>query len=147
MEDRDNESPKTGANANLEQSQAGQQSPTAQQPQQPGTTQSSEAGQSGQAQQPPETSQQQGQSGQAQQPPETSQQGQSGEQPGHIGQSEAMTEQKSDIEGSSGGSPATGQAPPQPSGFVGSEGASDTSSELVEDDHFAKNGQGAPEGE
>ena len=132
MEDRNNESPKTGANANIEQSQAGQQPPTAQQPQQP------------------ETSQQQGQSGQAQQPPETSQQGQpgeqSGEQPGHLGQSEAMTEQKNDIEGS-GGSPAAGQTPSQPSGFVGSEGSSDTSSELVEDDDFAKNGQGTPEGE
>ncbi|MEO5810088.1 MAG: hypothetical protein ABIR51_08555 [Sphingomicrobium sp.] len=131
MEDCDNESPETGANANLEQTQAGQQPPTAQQPQQPETTQASEAEQSGQAQQPPETSQQ----------------GQSGEQPGHIGQSEAMTEQKSDIEGSSGGSPATGQAPPQPSGFVGSEGSSDSSSELVEGDDYAKDGQGAPDGE
>ena len=57
---------------------------------------------------------------------------------------ETATRQDTDIEGASL-SPEKGEAE---SGFVGSRGQQDSSSELVddEDEDFAKGGQGAPEG-
>lgn len=58
-------------------------------------------------------------------------------------QGETATEQRTDVEGSSLGSAERGEAE---SGFVGSEGKKDSSSELVEDQEFKKDGQGAPEG-
>ena len=65
---------------------------------------------------------------------------------GSAGQSDTLTEQRSDIEGGT----TTGQATDieGSSTFVGAKGTTDTSSEFVEDDHandFAKDGQGAPE--
>lgn len=135
MENNDNKSPETGANANLEQGQAA--------PQPTGEYKQPEAGQqpTGEQKQPEAGQQQQPETGQSQRP-ETSQ---SSEQPGYSGQSEALTEQKSNVEGSKDSSPPNGQAR-QP-GFVGSEGASDTSSELIEDEDSAKDGQRAPEGQ
>lgn len=58
-------------------------------------------------------------------------------------QGDTATQQRTDVEGSSLGSAERGE--PE-SGFVGSEGKQDTSSELVEDQEFKKDGQGAPEG-
>ena len=62
-----------------------------------------------------------------------------------AGFGETATQQRSDVEGSSFDKQPTGEAE---SGFVGSEGRADTSSELVEDEDqdFSKDGQGAPEG-
>jgi len=57
-------------------------------------------------------------------------------------QGETATRQDTDIEGSSQ-SKEQGEAE---SGFVGSQSEADSSSELVEDQDFAKGGQGAPEG-
>jgi hypothetical protein len=62
------------------------------------------------------------------------------------GESDSTTQQRSDIEGST----STGQASDieGSSQFVGSQGASDTSSEFIEDDEssdFARDGQGAAE--
>jgi hypothetical protein len=57
---------------------------------------------------------------------------------------ETATRQDTDIEGASK-SPEKGEAE---SGFVGSQGQQDSSSELIDEDDedFAKGGQGAPEG-
>ena len=77
---------------------------------------------------------------------------QSGDEPatgqdntGQAGFGETATEQRSDVEGSSLDKKPTDEGE---SGFVGSEGKTDTSSELVEDEDqkFRKDGQGAPEG-
>lgn len=61
------------------------------------------------------------------------------------GQGDILSEQRTDIEGSSLASGEKGEAE---SGFVGSQGQKDRSSELIEDEdqEFAKGGQGAPEG-
>ena len=58
---------------------------------------------------------------------------------------ETATEQRSDVEGSSLGKEPAGEAE---GGFVGSEGETDTSSELVEDEDqkFRKDGPSALEG-
>ncbi len=58
---------------------------------------------------------------------------------------ETATQQRSDVEGSSLEKKPTDEGE---SGFVGSEGRTDTSSELIEDEDkdFSKDGQGAPEG-
>lgn len=58
-------------------------------------------------------------------------------------QGETATQQRTDVEGASLGSEERGEAE---SGFVGSQGREDTSNELVEDQEFKKDGQGAPEG-
>ena len=60
-------------------------------------------------------------------------------------QSDTLSEQRTDIEGEARQSPERGEAE---SGFVGSKGQRDRSSELIdeEDEDFAKGGQGAPEG-
>ncbi|MDP9421794.1 MAG: hypothetical protein M3Q19_02995 [Pseudomonadota bacterium] len=58
-------------------------------------------------------------------------------------QGDTLTQQRTDVEGASLQSQTTGEAQ---SGFVGAEGEQDTSSELVEDQDFEKDGQGAPEG-
>jgi hypothetical protein len=89
---------------------------------------------------------------QAERQPETGAQSQQAEfgqdrsegQPDEGLQGETATEQRSDIEGTSQ-SPQKGEAE---SGFVGSQGQQDSSSELVDEDDedFAKGGQGAPEG-
>ena len=60
-------------------------------------------------------------------------------------QSDTLSEQRTDIEGEARQSPERGE---EGSGFVGSKGQRDRSSELIdeEDEDFAKGGQGAPEG-
>lgn len=65
-------------------------------------------------------------------------------QPDEGLQGDTATQQRTDIEGGSQ-SPEKGETE---SGFVGSQGQQDSSSELVdeEDEDFAKGGQGAPEG-
>ena len=64
-------------------------------------------------------------------------------QPDEGLQGETATQQRTDIEGTSQ-SPEKGEVE---SGFVGSQGDQDNSSELVEDDEdLTKGGQGAPEG-
>ena len=114
-----------------------------------------------QNQQQPAGQQNQAELGQSQQPPQSGQQtqsefGQSQEQPSGqadygsagdlVGQSDTTTQQRSDIEGGT----STGQATDVEgsSTFVGAKGATDTSSELIEDDESsdsANDGQGAPE--
>lgn len=69
----------------------------------------------------------------SQSPDVESRQGQTGE--------DTMTEQRSDIEGAS-----LSQSQDN-SGFVGSEGRQDSSSQLVEEQDFDKDGQGAPDRE
>ncbi|HET9334813.1 MAG TPA: hypothetical protein VFO12_00225 [Sphingomicrobium sp.] len=72
-------------------------------------------------------------------------QAQSGAGPDEALQGETATQQRTDIEGGSLASDASGEAQ---SGFVGAQGQQDSSSELIEeeDEDFAKDGQGAPEG-
>ena len=92
------------------------------------------------AQQPTGQAGQQGEFGEQRQPaesgPDRSDQADEGLQ------GETATDQRTDIEGTSQ-SPEKGEAE---SGFVGSQSDADGSSELVEDEDFAKGGQGAPEG-
>ncbi len=70
-------------------------------------------------------------------------QAQSGAGPDEGLQGETATQQRTDIEGASLQSSEEGE--PE-SGFVGSKGERDTSSELVDEQSFDKDGQGAPEG-
>ena len=57
---------------------------------------------------------------------------------------DTVTQQRSDVEGSAGQSPATSSK----SGFIGQQGGIDSSSELVEDDEdFEKDGQGSTNGQ
>ena len=118
MENRENKNPSTGSESDISKSQA---------------------------QQPPPTSQDRGKD----QPASQSQDNASSrpDQPSssQSGFGETATQQRSDIEGSSLGKEPTSEAE---SGFVGSEGKTDTSSKLVEDEEqkFRKDGQGAPEG-
>ena len=109
-------------------------------------------------QQPPnQASQQQGQTGQQQGQFESGRQdnaeltgdqaatgqSQSSASPDAGLQGDTLTQQRTDIEGGSLRSPESGEAE---SGFVGAEGEEDTSSQLVEDQDFERDGQGAPEG-
>ena len=122
MENRENQNPSTGSESDISKSQSQQQQPTGSQDrqQQPNAEQSGDEAATGQSQ-----------------PDQAS--------AGQAGFGETATQQRSDVEGSSLGQQPTGEAE---SGFVGSEGQSDTSSELVEDEDqdFSKDGQGAPEG-
>lgn len=72
-------------------------------------------------------------------------QAQAGASPDAGLQRDTTTRQRTDIEGGSLASEASGEGQ---SGFVGAEGQQDTSSELIEeeDEDFARDGQGAPEG-
>ena len=128
MDNRENQNPSTGSESDVSKSQS-QQQPTAGQDrqQQPNAEQSRDEAATGQ--------QQSGQS--------TDQAGQSSTAQSGFG--ETATQQRSDVEGSSIDQQPTSE--PE-SGFVGSEGQADTSSELVEDEDqdFGKDGQGAPEG-
>ena len=60
-------------------------------------------------------------------------------------QGDTLAQQRTDVEG---GSPASQESGEAGAGFVGSQGQQDSSSELVEDEdeEFARDGQGAPEG-
>lgn len=100
-----------------------------------------------QASQQPETGEQRGQFETSQGAELTSDQAatgqaQAGASPDAGLQGDTMSQQRTDIEGASL-QPKRGEAE---SGFVGAEGEQDTSSELVEDQEFDKDGQGAPEG-
>ena len=127
--DHDKQNPPTDQQADPSKAQ-NQQQPAGQQNQNGFTPSQQPEGQS--QQQPPE--------GQA----DYGSAGQSADQ--NTGQSDTATQQRSDIEGGT----STGQETDieGSSQFVGSKSASDTSSELIEDDDssdFAKDGQGAPE--
>ena len=126
MENRENQNPSTGSESDISKSQSQQQQPTGSQGNQQQSDNQAGSEQSGD----------QAATGQSQ-PDQTS-----GAQSGF---GETATQQRSDVEGSSLGQQPTGEAE---SGFVGSEGQADTSSELVEDEDqdFGKDGQGAPEG-
>ena len=105
-------------------------------------------------QQPPQQASQDPAPGQQARPSETAQetelsgdqaatgQAQSGAGPDEGLQGDTLAQQRTDIEGGSLASEASGEAQ---SGFVGAEGEQDTSAELVEDQDFEKDGQGAPE--
>lgn len=58
-------------------------------------------------------------------------------------QGDTATQQRTDVEGATLRSAQQNQAE---SGFIGSQSGADASSELVEEQHFAKDDQGAPEG-
>lgn len=100
-------------------------------------------------QQPPsQASQQPAETGQQKEPElsgdqAATSQAQPGGSPDEGSQGETATKQRTDVEGSSFGSEERGEAE---SGFVGSEGKQDTSSELVEDEESKKD-EGAPEDE
>lgn len=111
-------------------------------------TQGSDISQAQSNQQP--TGQQQGQSSTGQSgSPESSQDSSKGGQSGQAGFGEAgsdtSTLQQTDTEGSSMNEAGQGggQTGGQSGSFVGSEGRTDTSSELVEDQEFKKDGQGS----
>ena len=118
-----NQNPTTGSESDISKAQSQQQPPA-------------------QANQNKETTGEQVEPGQ-QGDEAASGQAQAGAGPDEGLQGETATEQRTDVEGASLGSQERGEAE---SGFVGSQGREDTSSELVEDQEFEKDGQGAPEG-
>jgi hypothetical protein len=97
------------------------------------------------AQQKPETGERSGQFETGQQGREEFAQDQS-DSPDAGQQGDTLAQQRTDIEGTARETPERGEAE---SGFVGSKGEQDTSSELVdeEDEDFGKDGQGASERE
>ena len=127
--------------------------------QNPTTGSESDISKSQSQQQPPnQASQQQGETGQRQGQFETGQQdnaeltgdqaatGQARSGSPDAGlQGDTLAQQRTDVEGGSLASQESGEAG---AGFVGSQGQQDTSSELIdeEDEDFARDGQGAPEG-
>jgi hypothetical protein len=74
-------------------------------------------------------------------------QGQAGSSP-DAGQSDTLTEQRTDVEGAGLSGTEGGQSGQVGGGFVGSQGKQDSSRELIDEDEeeFGKDGQGAPEG-
>lgn len=131
MPDQDKQIPGAGSESDISKAQSQQQPPN-QASQQPETGQQSgqfETGQKGSA----EFSEDQAATGQAQSPAS----------PDAARQGDIATQQRTDVEGGSLASQETGEAE---SGFVGAEGQQDSSSQLVEDQEFDKDGQGAPEG-
>ena len=122
MEERKDQDPSTGSESDISKSQSQQQSSTS-----PDRQQSTSQDQSDP----------QSQDNAASQPDQPS--------AAQSGFGETATQQRSDVEGSSLDKKPTDEAE---GGFVGSEGKTDTSSELVEDEDkdFSKDGQGAPEG-
>ena len=122
MANEQDKNPTTGAESDISKSQSQQQ------PQ-------------GQAGQRSETGEKSGQFEAEQQGRQEFAQDESGS-PDEGLQGETLTQQRTDIEGATRGTPESGEAE---SGFVGSEGKKDRSSELVEDQDFEKGGQGAPD--
>ena len=134
MANEQDKNPTTGAESDISKAQSQQQPPNQASQQQPETAEQSsqfETAQQGGGEQTGD----QAATGQAQ----------SGSSPDQGSQGDTLTRQRSDIEGGSLASEASGEGQ---SGFVGAEGQQDTSSELVEDEDedFARDGQGAPEG-
>lgn len=111
--------------------------------QNPATESESDISKSQSQQQPPsQANQNEEPTGEKRAQPEAGQ-AQPGAGPDEGLQGETATEQRTDVEGSSLGTAERGEAE---SGFVGSEGKEDTSSELVEDQELKKDDQGTPEG-
>jgi hypothetical protein len=108
----------------------------------PATGQESDISKAQATQQPTDRQGQQPETGEQRQPAEFDQD--RSDQSGEALEGETATRQDTDIEGASQ-LPEKGQAE---SGFVGSQGQQDSSSELIDEDDedFAKGGQGAPEG-
>ena len=108
----------------------------------PATGQQSDISKSQATQQPTDRQGQQPDTGEQRQPAELDQDRSA--QSDEAREGETATRQDTDIEGASQ-SPEKGEAE---SGFVGSQGQQDSSSELVDKDKddFGKDGQGAPEG-
>ena len=90
-------------------------------------------------QQPPQQATQQPEAGDQLSELETGQEAE-GDLPDASLEGETLAEQRTDIEGASLGT-EKGEAE---SGFVGSEGQQDTSSELIEDEEFDEGGESAP---
>ena len=142
MPDQDNQNPSTGSQSDISKAQSQQQPPS----------QSSQgektSGQSGQFETASQSDRERtGGQAQAGQP----QSGQDlGTGPDEGLQGDTLTQQRTDVEGAglsdTSGNETGGEAG---SGFVGSQGQKDSSSELVdeEDEDFAKDGQGAPDGQ
>jgi hypothetical protein len=107
----------------------------------PTTGQESDISKSQATQEPTGQQSQQPESGEQRQQSEFGQERPAG-QPDEGLEGGTATRQDTDIEGAS----QTKDKGEAESGFVGSQSESDRSSELVEDDDFAKGGQGAPEG-
>jgi hypothetical protein len=133
MPDQDKQNPTTGSETDISKAQSQQQPPNqASQGREPGA-------QSGQfetgSQSGAERTGDQAQTGQAQ----------TGAGPDEGLQGDLATQQRTDIEGGSLASEASGEAG---AGFVGAKGQQDSSSQLIdeEDEDFAPDGQGAPEG-
>ena len=133
MPDQDNQNPTTGSESDISKSQSQQQPPN----------QASQDRETGEQRGQFETGQQAGSERSGDRAATGQSQGGSGPDQGLQG--DTLTQQRTDIEGGSLGSEASGEAG---SGFVGAQGQEDTSSELIdeEDEDFAKGGQGAPEG-
>lgn len=127
MADQDNKNPSTGSESDISKSQFGQQPPQANQ-------QSTTGQQSGSDRSQPdsELSGDQAETGQSQ----------DGSKPDEGMQGDTLAQQRTDVEGGSLGSQEGGQAG---SGFVGSQGRKDSSSELIDEEgeDFKSDGQGA----
>ena len=134
MANERDQNPTTGSESDISKSQSQQQPPNqASQQQQSETGQRQGQFETGQ-QDNTEQSGDQAATGQAQ-----------GSSPDAGLQADTLAQQRTDVEGASLSGSEGGQSS---SGFVGSKGQQDTSSELVdeEDEDFGKDGQGAPEG-
>ncbi len=125
MANEQGNNPTTGTQSDISKSQS-QQQPNNEQRQQPETGEQNqfETGQQGQQQFGQDTA---------------------GGSPDEGLQGDTTTQQRTDIEGSS---ISSGQGGAAGSGFVGSQGQQDSSNQLVQEDDedFASDGQGAPEG-
>lgn len=131
MANDQNQNPTTGAESDISKAQSQQQPPS-------------------------QARQQENERGEREGQFETGQQGQQG-QPGQQGsdspsaspdaglQDDTLEQGRTDVEGGSLASRESGEAG---SGFIGSEGQRDSSGQLIEeeDEDFARDGQGAPEG-
>ena len=118
MEDRDKQNPSTGSESDISKSQSQQQPPSSQDREKDKTGSEFQDNAASQPDQPSSA---------------------------QAGFGETATDQRSDVEGSSLDKKPTDEGE---GGFVGSEGETDTSSELVEDEDkkLKKDDQPAPEG-
>lgn len=128
MAEKGTQHPTTGTESDISKAQSQQQPPQQARQEQPGT------GPSETAVEGAEQTGDQAATGQAQ----------TGAGPDEGLQGETTTQQRTDVEGGTLASEASGEVE---GGFVGSQAEQDTSSELIqeEDEDFAKDGQGAPE--
>ena len=120
-----NQNPTTGAESDISKSQSQQQ------PQ-------------GQAGQRPETGEEAGQFEDAGKGQQEFGQERGGTAPDQGLQGDTLSQQRTDVEGASADTSESGESE---SGFVGSQGQQDTSGELVEEEGFERDGQGAPDAE